>query len=181
MLSARTRLLALLATFAALVVALLAVTSAFADDWKLTGSGVRVKTVAFVDINVYAISHFVKGAPPAKSKQAVIDADQGKKFVWTMKRDVDKDKIVGALRDAFKMNGYGDAGKIDKFVGAFGGDLKEKSQVSIVYDADKKQTSVTTPSGSAAVDGVEFMKGVWSIWFGKIDQAKLGDDLISQM
>jgi hypothetical protein len=178
MLSARTRLPALLT---ALVAALLAITSAFADDWQLTGSSVRVKTVAVIDVKVYAISHFVKGAPPAKSKQAVIDADQGKKFVWTMKRDVDKDKIVGALRDAFKMNGYGDGGKIDKFVGAFGGELKENANVSIVYDADKKETTATTPSGTATVGGVEFMKAVWSIWFGKIDQPKLGDELISKL
>jgi hypothetical protein len=178
MLSARTRLPALLT---ALVAVLLAITSAVADDWQLTGSSVRVKTVAVIDVKVYAISHFVKGAPPAKSKQAVIDADQGKKFVWTMKRDVDKDKIVGALRDAFKLNGYGDAGKIDKFVGAFGGELKENANVSIVYDADKKETTATTPSGTATVGGVEFMKAVWSIWFGKIDQPKLGDELISKL
>jgi hypothetical protein len=31
------------------------------------------------------------------------------------------------------------------------------------------------------VDGVDFMKAVWSIWLGKIDQPKLGDQLISQL
>jgi hypothetical protein len=178
MLFARTRIPALLA---ALVVALLTVTSAFADEWIHTGSGVRVKTVAFVDVNVYAIAHYMKQPPPTKSKQAVIDMETGKKFVWTMKRDVDKDKIVNALRDAFKMNGYGDGAKIDKFVGAFVGELKEKATVSIVYDADKKETTATTPSGTATVGGVEFMKAVWSIWFGKIDQPKLGDELISKL
>ena len=175
---ARTRLPALLAAFVAV---LLAITSAYADDWKLTGSGIRVKTIAIVDIKVYAISHYMKPPFPAHSKQAVIEADTAKKFVWTMKRDVDKDKIVGALRDAFKMNGYGDTSKIDQFVGAFNGDLKENATVSIVYDADKKQTTASTPNGSATVEGVEFMKAVWSIWFGKIDQPKLGDALISQL
>src|SRR4051794_30223011 len=105
MLFARTRLPALLAALAA---ALLAVTFAFADDWTHTGSGVRVKTVAFVDVNVYAISHYMKQLPASKSKQAVIDMDTGKKFVWTMKRDVDQEKIQNALKDAFAMNGYTD-------------------------------------------------------------------------
>jgi hypothetical protein len=178
MLPARAKLPAFLA---AVIAALFAATFALADDWTLTGSGVRVKTIAFVDINVYAISHYVKQAPPSKSKQAIIDLDAGKKFVWTMKRDVDQDKIQGALKDAFAMNGYGDAGKIAQFIGAFGGDLKEKATVSIVYDADKKATTVTTPSGAATVDGVDFMKGVWSIWFGKIDQPSLGDQLISKL
>jgi hypothetical protein len=175
---ARTRLPVVLA---AVVAALLSVTSLFADDWTLTGSSVRVKTIAVVDVNVYAISHYMKQLPPAKSKQAVIDMDTGKKFVWTMKRDVDQEKIQKALREAFAMNGYTDSAKIEQAVGAFKADLKEKQTVTIVYDADKKETSVTTPSGSATVGGVDFMKGVWSIWFGKIDQAKLGDELISKL
>jgi hypothetical protein len=166
---------------AALVAALFAVTGAFADDWTLTGSGIRVKKVAIIDVNVYAISHYMKQLPPAKTKQAVIEMDTGKKFVWTMKRDVDQEKIQNALKDAFAMNGYGDAGKIGAFLGAFKGELKEKSQVTISYDADKKETTVKTPDGSATVGGVDFMKGVWSIWFGKIDQPALGDQLISKL
>lgn len=166
----------------ALIAVLLSVTSLWADDWKLTGSGVRVKTVAFIDVNVYAISHYMKDLPATKSKQAVIDMDTGKKFVWTMKRDVDKEKIVKALQDAFAMNGYSDAGKIGQFTGAFSADLKEKSHVTIVYDADKKNTTVTEDGGgSATIDGVDFMKGVWSIWFGNIDQKTLGDQLISKL
>ncbi|MFT3771886.1 MAG: chalcone isomerase family protein [Minicystis sp.] len=162
---ARTRLPIFLA---ALVTMLLAVTGALADEWTLTGSGVRVKKVAIVNVDVYAISHYMKQLPPAKTKQAVIDMDTAKKFVWTMKRDVDKEKIQNALKDAFAMNGYGDAGKISQFTGAFSGDLKEKANVTIQYDPDKKATTVTVGGGgSATVPGVDFMKAVWSIWFGK--------------
>jgi hypothetical protein len=171
----------LLAALAAFVLAAFFAPGAGADDWTLTGSGIRVKKVAIVSVNVYAISHFMKQLPATKSKQAVIDMDTGKKFVWTMKRDVDQEKIQTALKDAFAMNGYTDAGKIGQAVGAFKADLKEKDTVSIVYDADKKQTTVTTPSGSATVGGVDFMKAVWSIWFGKIDQPDLGDALISKL
>jgi hypothetical protein len=32
---------------------------------------------------------------------------------------------------------------------------------------------------SATVAGQDFMKAVWSIWFGKIDQPSMGDQLIS--
>ena len=178
---ARTRLPMFLAALAAVLSVMLAGVGAFADDWTLTGSGIRVKTIAVVDVNVYAISHYMKQLPPAKSKQAVIEADVGKKFVWTMKRDVDQEKIQKALTDAFAMNGYGDGGKISAFMGAFKAELKEKSTVSIVYDADKKETSVTTGSGSATIGGVDFMKAVWSIWFGKIDQPSLGDQLIGKL
>jgi hypothetical protein len=177
----RTKLPLLVAALAALLLTIAGATSALADDWTLTGSGVRVKKVAIIDVNVYAISHYMKQLPPAKSKQAVIDMDTGKKFVWTMKRDVDNEKIQNALKDAFAMNGYGDAGKIGQFTGAFKGELKENGSVTILYDADKKETSVSTGSGSATVGGVDFMKAVWSIWLGKIDQPQLGDQLISKL
>ena len=178
---ARTRLPVLFAALAAVFSVLFAAPRASADDWTLTGSGIRVKHVAIVDVNVYAISHYMKQLPSVKTKQAVIEMDTSKKFVWTMKRDVDNEKIQNALKEAFAMNGYGDAGKIGQFMGAFKTELKEKSQVTIVYDADKKETSVNTGSGSATIGGADFMKAVWSIWFGKIDQKKLGDQLISQL
>ncbi|MEP7124389.1 MAG: chalcone isomerase family protein [Byssovorax sp.] len=167
--------------FAVLTAIFLVAISASADDYTLTGGGIRVKTIAIVDVNVYAISHYMKVLPATKSKQAVIDADTGKKFVWTMKRDVDNEKIVTALKDAFAMNGYTNAGNIGTFLGAFKSELKEKATVTIVYDADKKETTVTTDSGHATVGGVDFMKAVWSIWFAKIDQPKLGDALISKI
>jgi hypothetical protein len=174
----RTKPLALLAALAAMLLA----TVALADEWTHTGTGIRVKTIAVVDVKVYEISHYMKQPPGSKSKQAVIDADVGKKFVWKMLRDVEHEKIKTALKDAYAMNGYGDAGKIGQFMAAFSGELKEKSGVTIVYDADKKATTVKVDGGgSATVAGADFMKATWSIWFGKIDQAKLGDQLISKL
>ncbi|HEY4120431.1 MAG TPA: chalcone isomerase family protein [Byssovorax sp.] len=150
------------------------------DGYYRTGSAIRVKTVVLVDVKVYSITHYMKELPSSKSKRAVIDMDTGKKFSWTMLRDVDKEKIVDALRDAFKMNGYTNQANISKFVGAFSGDLKENGKVTITYDADSKNTTVSVGGGgSATVNGVDFMKGVWSIWFGNIDQKSLGDQLIS--
>jgi hypothetical protein len=167
-----------------LLVALLTSVSALAldkgaDGYYRTGSAIRVKTVVMVDIKVYSITHYMKELPSSKSKKAVIDADVGKKFVWTMIRDVDKEKIVDALKEAFAKNGYSDQGKIGKFNGAFG-DLKEKARVTITYDEGSKNTTVTVQGGgSATINGVDFMKAVWSIWFGNIDQKSLGDQLIS--
>ncbi|HVY48632.1 MAG TPA: chalcone isomerase family protein [Minicystis sp.] len=151
-----------------------------ADGYYRTGSAIRVKTVVLVDVKVYSITHYMKELPPTKSKRAVIDMDTGKKFSWTMLRDVDRDKIVDALKEAFAKNGYGDQAKISRFIGAFSNDLKENQHVTIVYDADSKNTTVTVQGGgSATINGVDFMKGVWSIWFGNIDQKSLGDQLIS--
>jgi hypothetical protein len=152
------------------------------DGYINTGSGIRTKTVAIITANVYAIRHDMKGPLPGKSKRAVIDADVDKRFSWRMMRDVEHEKIIKALREAFAMNGYNDGGRIDRFVGAFTKELKEGSGISISYNSANKTTSIWVQGqGAASVDGVDFMKAVWSIWFGKIDQPSLGDQLISRI
>jgi len=65
---------------------------------------------------------------------------------------------------------------------AFKTDLKENTYVTIAYDSTAKTTtfSVGGGGGTVSVPGVDFMKGTWSIWFGKIDQPSLGDAMISR-
>jgi hypothetical protein len=180
----RTKTALLLAALASIV---LAVTSAWAiepgrDGFYHTGTGIRVKSIAFIDVKVYEISHFMKKLPEQKSKRAVIDMDVDKRISWKMLRDVDSEKIRDALTEAFTSNGYSDRGKISKFMSAFTGELKEGARTSIVYDSEKKTTTVTVGGGgSATVDSVEFMRATWSIWFGKIDQPRLGDAMISKL
>jgi hypothetical protein len=156
-------------------------TTAFADGMVHTGDAVRTKSVGPFTAKVYAIRHDMKEKPATKSKQAVIDADVDKKFTWKMLRDVESGKIKKALEDAFKMNGFSDGGKIGQFVGAFNKDeVKENSAVVISYNAGNKTTTIWVQNGgSASVAGADFMKAVWSIWFGKIDQPAMGDQLIS--
>lgn len=163
-------------------------TNAFAldrggDGYFHTGSGTRVKHIPIIgDVNVYDIGHAMKDLPPSKSKQAVIDMDTNKFFVWVMRRDVDQEKIVNALKEAYQMNGYGDGGKINQALGVFNKELTEKTQVKISYDSGAKTTTFSVVGGSSAtIPSIEFMKATWSIWFGKIDQPSLGDQLISKI
>ena len=158
-------------------------TSAFADAMIHTGDSVRVKSVGPFTAKVYSIRHDMKERPAAKSKQAVIDANVDKKFTWRMLRDVDSKKIQKALQEAFALNGYGDGGKIGQFVAAFNKDeVKEDSAVVITYNAANKTTTIWVQNmGTATVAGADFMKAVWRIWFGKIDQPSMGDQLISKL
>jgi hypothetical protein len=152
------------------------------DGYYHTGTGVRVRTIAFVDVDVYEISHFMKELPPAKSKGAVVDMDVDKKISFKMLRDVDADKIKEALKEAYAMNGYGDGANIGKALGTFTSELKEGALTNIVYDAAKKTTPFTAAGGgSATIEGVDFMKATWRIWFGKINQPKLGDARLSRI
>jgi len=152
------------------------------DGWYHTGDGIRTKSVAFITVKVYAIGHDMKCLPKAKAKPEVIAADCDKRFTWQMQRDVDKEKIHNALREAYKMNGFTDEARINKALGAFTVELKEKSFVTITYNAQTKQTTFWEQGGgTTTVDGADFMTATWSIWFGKIDQPSLGDALISKL
>jgi hypothetical protein len=153
------------------------------DGWYHTGSGIRTKSVAFIDVNVYEIHHYMKVLPAAKTKPAVIEADVDKKIAFKMMRDVDSEKIQDAFRDGFDKNGYKVAANVAKFVGAVSGDeLKKGAWVSIVYTSATKTTTINVGGGgSASVTGVDFMRAVWSIWLGKFDQPALGLAMIKDL
>jgi hypothetical protein len=169
--------------------ALLAVSlasSAFAqskdkDGFIATGEGIRYKKVAFINVKVYDITSYAKEVPAGKSKEGMISLDADKKLAWKMLRSVEAEKIAKALREAYAKNGYGDKAKIEQLLTAFTGDLKDGSTVTISYDAGQKRTTVVAPNGHAAVEGVDFMKATWSIWFGNIDQPKLSEELVQNL
>jgi hypothetical protein len=180
-----TRRLALLGTL--VVIASIAAPTAHAMEkdpegyWR-TGWSIRKKTVALVKVDVYSIASYVREPPKEKSKAAMIALQSDKKLAWKMLRDVDHEKIVEALHNGYSMNGYKDEAKISRFVSAFSGDLKKGQIVSIRYVAATKTTSLSiTGGGNASVEGDDFMRGTWSIWFGNIDQRNLGDDLIKEL
>jgi hypothetical protein len=167
-----------------LLVATFVSVPALADgDWVHTGSAVRTKSVGPFNAKVYSIRHDMKGKPSEKSKAAVINADVDKKFTCQMLRDVDAEKIQKALREGFAMNGFSDAGRINQFVAAFKDEVKENSTFVISYTAANKTTTIWVQSGGgrAAVAGDDFMKAVWSLWFGRIDQPSMGDQLIAKL
>jgi hypothetical protein len=80
------------------------------------------------------------------------------------------------------MNGYTDGAKIDQFLGAFTKAVPENTLITISYgNASKSTTIAVSGDGTATIPGTDFMHGVWSIWFGKIDQPELGDALIQRI
>jgi len=151
-----------------------------AKDFTVTGSGVRVKKIAFVSVNVYNITHSMKDIP-VKSAIEVINADTDKKFVLKLMRDLDADKIASAIKEAFAANGYTNTANINNFSGVLTGDLKENDLITIAYNSTSKSTSCSSGGKTATVSGIDFMKATWSIWFGKIDQPALTQSLLSKI
>jgi hypothetical protein len=164
--------------------------SASADGWITTGSSLRVKSIGPFTAKVYTITHMMKDKPKEVSKKGMIEAETDKQFLLFFQRDVDAEKIKNAFRESFKLNGYGDGGKIDQFLGAIGkGDVVEYDSkkkgppsISISYNQASQTTTINVPDhGKASVQGADFMKAVWSIWFGKIDQPSMGDQLMASL
>jgi hypothetical protein len=160
----------------------------FADGWITTGNSLRVKSIGPFTAKVYTVTHMMKDKPKEVSRKGMIDAEVDKQFLLFFQRDVDAEKIKNAFRESFKLNGYGDTGKIDQFLGAVGkGDVVEYDSkkkgapsITISYNAASQTTTINVPDhGRAAIQGVDFMKAVWSIWFGKIDQPSMGDQLMA--
>jgi hypothetical protein len=180
----RRRTLQLITAAGALVVAprLAAALEREPGGFYRTGSGVRVKHVGPFSAKVYAISHYMRDLPPSKSKQAVITMETDKALSWRLLRDLDAKQIQDAMRDGFKMNGYADQAKIQQFVGAFTKKVPENTLITITYKSAPKTTTIAVAGdGTATIPGSDFMRGVWSIWFGKIDQPELGDALVQRI
>lgn len=153
-----------------------------ASGYYLTGNAVRQKKLGPFRVDVYSISHFMRDLPPLRSKQAVIAMDTDKAFTWRLLRSLEAKQIRDALSDAYAMNGYTDTAKISLFLNAFTAPLPEGTTVQIRYATATKTTTLSVAGGgTASVPGVDFMHGTWSIWFGKIDQSDLGDQLIRRI
>ena len=162
------------------------VTPAFAADkdkegYYATGEGIRYKKVAFINVKVYDITSYAKELPANADKAAMISLDADKKLAWKMLRSVDAEKIKKALREGYAKNGYTDEKKIEQFTAAFKDELKDGSYVTIAYDAATKSTTVYVSGGKAVVQGADFMKATWSLWFGNIDQPDLSQKLIDNL
>jgi hypothetical protein len=152
-----------------------------AGDWVTTGSGIRVRKIAFVNVNVYSITHQMKNPPATKSAQAIIDADVEKKFTLKLMRSLDAEKISNAINDAYKLNGYTNQANIDTIRNVLVGDINEGETIVFSYNPANKTTSCTFRGKTSNVAGIDFMKATWSIWFGKIDQPALTQALMSKL
>lgn len=74
---------------------------------KLTGSGVRWKTVAIMDVNVYAAAHYLDASThmnPSNPLEAVA-ASNGKVLQMTFFRSLTSKEIGEALKSALEKNG----------------------------------------------------------------------------
>lgn len=133
-------------------------------ELKLNGMGLRKK--AF--FKVYVASLYVES--PTKDPKAILAADGARRVEMAMLRDLEKGKIVEAIKDGFaKAAGAGLPKlqeRLDKFVAVIP-DLKEGEKLSITY-IPGKGTNILGAGGEDKinVEGKDFADALFSVWLG---------------
>jgi hypothetical protein len=150
--------------------------------WHHTGDGVMRTRVAFFLVDVFAVGHDMKCLPDHKAKSEVIVADCDKRFVWRALRNIDKDDIADALRQAYRSVDYRDAAKVERALSIFSAGIKEGESVTISFDAAAERTTIARRHGATIdVSGLSFMKATWSVVFANEQMRELGDALLNKL
>ena len=133
-------------------------------ELKLNGMGLRKK----VFFKVYVASLYVETV--SKDGKAILAADEIRRVEMSMLRDLEKGKIVDAIKDSFAKSAGANLPKLqerlDKFVAVIP-DLKEGEKLSLMY-VPGKGTSVGNTDGTEkiSVEGKDFADALFSVWLG---------------
>lgn len=129
----------------------------------LNGAGIR--SLLFVKFYVGALYLEQRSSNPA----AIIAADAPWKVSLTLKRDVDKKRIIGGFKDGFEANSRADLPSLLSSLGrveAIMNDLKPGEVVVFDYVPGAGCT-VTAPGGAAVtIEGKTFADGMLRTWLG---------------
>jgi hypothetical protein len=144
----------------------------------LTGSAVRRPRVAFVPIELYSISHYMRAVPGGRDPGAIIRMETDKMFVCRTLVALSAGELKMDLRRGFRRNRYRNDGNIEALLRAIDGPLASGTQFQIAYSERDHTTRMVVERGKrSAVRGSEMMRAAWSIWLGTTDQPGLREAL----
>ena len=133
---------------------------------KLVGAGVRTKWF----VNVYVMGVYQKSSGRSASK--LINSNEPK-YLWLhMMRGIGGGKMRSAIDDGLEANASDEvrgrlASDIGKLKAAFPGKIKKGLDIGFWYRPGKGTTLRFNGRDKLSVAGKDFMKAVWSIWFGR--------------
>ena len=133
---------------------------------KLVGVGMRKKLV----VDVYCGALYMR--EPTQDPQQVIAAEQPKRvLLHVVYKQVEPNQWVEGWQEGFKKNTPNpDAalkGKIEQFMQCFTEPVRKGQEVQVTYVPDKGTEVMVNKQVKATITGSDFMKALWSIWFGK--------------
>ncbi|HEX9572533.1 MAG TPA: chalcone isomerase family protein [Myxococcales bacterium] len=131
----------------------------------LNGTGLRKK----VFFKVYVASLYLEKVPD-QDPASVVGSDQIKRVDMGMLRDLDRGKIVDAVREGFEKNSRAQMPqlqeRLDRFVEQIP-DLKEGQRLTIAYFPGQG-TTVVVGDGEARtrIEGKDFADALFRVWLG---------------
>lgn len=156
-------------------------TPAGAVNLKLTGYGIRQKSVAFVKVNVYLATSYIDEAVTLNTSAPIdsLKTTKGRVIVLDMLRTMTAQDIRTAFEEALDVNGVDINSKaVQSVFSKFQGDLYagdrivvssypgERSLETLMIELPKSNISET-----ANFLGIDF----WKIWFGEPVDALMGE------
>ena len=129
----------------------------------LNGAGLRSKL--FIKVYVGALYLEAKSSDPA----AILAADQTWLVSMTFKRDVEKEKIIGAFKEGFEHNSKADLPGLLEGLAKFDTvlkDLKSGDVLTITYVPGQGSTIIAPAGGAANVAGKTFGDALLRNWLG---------------
>jgi hypothetical protein len=131
---------------------------------KLNGVGLRKKAI----FKVYVAALYAENT--SKEAATFLNSDQVKQVKMVMLRDLEKSKIVDAVKDGFEKNNKAQMPALQERLNNFTAsipDVKKGDTLTLTY-VPGKGTSVTSKTGQAlSVQGKDFADALFSVWLGK--------------
>lgn len=130
---------------------------------KLNGAGVR----KFIFFDVYVGALYLEET--SHDTSTILGKDGVRRVEMTMLRDLDKEKIVEAIREGFEKNSKDKLpalkDRLDKFIAQMP-DKVTKGQVLKLTYVPGKGTTVTGQGEKAQIEGKDFADALFSVWLG---------------
>lgn len=144
---------------------------------KLNGVGIRKKLI----IKVYVGALYLEST--TTDANTAISSDQVKQVVMTFKRDVPKEKIIGAYHDGFENNSKDKLGELqaglDKLSAGLA-DMKEGGVMTFTYAPGKGSTIAIAGGPSVTIEGKTFGEALMRNWLGdEPADSSLKEDMLS--
>ena len=152
---------------------------------ELVVTGVALREKTFLKVDVYTIVSYVKkGAFLGEDKAAgILNLEEPKMLQMDLTRGFSNKKLKNAFSEVIEDN-YDDMSAfqsdMDTFLAYFTADAEEGDQIIFGYCPAEGLTTKLNGKELGVIDNVEFMKALWTVWFGAKPADKgMRDRLIS--
>lgn len=150
-------------------------------ELKLTGYGVRQKSVAFIRVNVYLATSYVDVDTQMSANNPIdsIKDSKGRVIVLDMLRAMSANDIRSAFEEALDINGVDvNTKSVQSVFAKFSGDLREGDRILLAsYPGERASESLLIQLPKTTIESTGNFLGLdfWKIWFGQPVDSLMGE------